>query len=170
MSEAKKPPRFRFSLKALVTFIAILAFTFSSWIVYSKYRIQRLIELRQQGAIVIIRNQTPQAFQAVGLGHLSPFYDVPTVELYVTPSGDTAKLGNVEAPVPKTDAEKAILEQASIARSYGAKDVQLIMIDSFDPGWMGFAEDNGLSSIGDSKERYLKRLKANQETGANINP
>ena len=39
------------SVKAIIALVAILAFTFSSWLFYSKYRLQRAQENRaNQGA------------------------------------------------------------------------------------------------------------------------
>jgi hypothetical protein len=170
MTKEKKQSRFRFSLRVLIASVTILAVGLGGWIAYSKHRMQNLIELRQQGAIVIVRDRTPQALQAVGISELSPFFDVPTVELYVTPVGNDAFIGNSDTLMSSDIAQKTIIEQASIARSYGAEDLQLILIDSFDPKWMTFGEDNSLSVIGDSKQRYMKRLEANQKSGANINP
>jgi hypothetical protein len=170
MTNEKKQSRFRFSIRALFASVTILAVSLGAWIAYSKHRIQGLIELRQQGAIVIVRDRTPQALQAVGLSELSPFFDVPTVEFYITPVGNDAFVGNSDTLTSRDLAQKTILEQASIARSYGAEDLQLILIDSFDPKWMTFGEENSLSVIGETKQRYMKRLKANQESGANINP
>jgi hypothetical protein len=170
MMKEKKQSRFRFSIRALIASLTIVAVGLGGWIAYSKHRIQGLFELRQQGAIVIVRDRTPQALQAIGISQLSPFFDVPTVELYVTPLGSDALVGNSETLTSSDIAQKTILEQASSARHYGAKDVQLILIDSFDPKWFAFAEDNSLTTIGDSKQRYMERLKANQESGANINP
>lgn len=163
-------PRFRFSIKVLIAVIAVIAVGFGNWIAYSNAKFARLYDLRDKGAIVIIRNDTPKVFQAIGLKHLTPFFDVPTVELYVTPIGQEAMVGNIKALWKTADAKDMILDQASVARSNGAKDVQLILIDDFDADWMMFAEEHEMASIGDSKERYEKRLKANQETGANINP
>jgi len=128
------------------------------------------VALREQGAIVIVRDGTPQALQAVGIDHLSPFFDVPTVELYVTPVGGNASVGVSDTMTSRSDAQKTILAQIATARDYGADDIQLILIDSFDAQWMVFAQDNSLSTISDGKQRYLKRLRANQESGANINP
>jgi hypothetical protein len=162
--------RFRFSLKALFTLIAVVAVAFGGWIGYSRYKIRRLVELREQGVIVILRDRTPTFLQSVGLKNMSPFFDVPTVELYVTPKGTDALVGNSDTLKSNAIAKEEILRQAAVARSYGAKDLQLILIGDFSPEWMAFAQENSYSIIGDSKQRYLKRLKANQESGANINP
>ena len=97
-------------------------------------------------------------------------FSVPTVELYVTPRGADALIGSSEQLTCKANAQKYLQEKAMEARSYGAEDIQLILIDSFDSEWMKFASDNSMSAIGDSKQRYMARLKANQESGANINP
>lgn len=163
-------PRVRFSIKVLLAVMAVVAVGFGNWIAYSNAKLASLDRLRDQGAIVIIRNKTPKVFQAIGLKHLTPFFDVPTVELYVTPLGQEAMVGNVKARWKTADAKHMIISQVRDARSNGAKDVQLILIDSFDADWMTFADEMGMATIGDSKERYEKRLKANQETGANINP
>jgi hypothetical protein len=162
--------RFRFSLKALLAFITLVSLGIGGWKAYSLFRIKKLEELRQQGVIVILRDRTPQALQSIGLKQLSPFFDVPTIELYVTPLGADAQVGDSQSVVPNSTAEQSILEQARIARSYGAKDLQLGILGEWDNSWGEFAFKNSLSPIGDSRECYLKRLRANQESGANINP
>ena len=161
--------RFRFSIKTLIACLTILAVGLGGWISYSKHRIQGLLKLREQGAIVIIRDRTPEALQSVGIANLSPFFDVPTVELYVTAMQDDALVGSSDVLVSRATAQSQILEQVATAKSYGAQDIQLILVDSFDPQWMAFAEEHSLSTIGESKQRYMKRLHANQESGANIN-
>jgi hypothetical protein len=70
----------------------------------------------------------------------------------------------------KAFAQKYLREKAKEARSYGAEDIQLGLLDSFDREWADFAFENSMSPIGDSKQRYMARLKANQESGANFNP
>ena len=152
---------------AIVTLTAV---GLGGWIVYSNYKIHKLIELRQQGAIVIIRDETPQWLESIGIERLSPFSSVPTVELYVTPMGTDALVGDSETLKSNAVAQRLILEQASTATAYGAEDIQLILVDNFDSEWMTFANDNSLSAIGESKQRYTARLKANRESGANINP
>jgi hypothetical protein len=170
--EEKKKRRLRFSIKTLIACITIVAMSLGGWIAFSKFQIQKLEELRDQGVIVIVRDRTPQAFQSVGIKRLSPFFDVPTIELYVTPLGNDAKVGNSDELVSNSDAEELILSQAALARSYGAEDIQLGLVDigSFDHGWRMFATENSLLTVSESKERYAKRLRANQESGANINP
>jgi hypothetical protein len=122
-------------------------------------------------SIVIIRDRTPKVLQAIGIKQLHPFYSVPTVELYVTPMGADALIGNSDQLTSKAAAQKYLFEKATEARSYGAEDIQLILIDSnFDSEWMRFASEHSMSAIGDKKQRYMARLKANQESGANINP
>lgn len=166
----RKRSRLRFSIKNLMAAVTLLAVGLGGWIAYSNYKVQRLTELRQQGAIVIIRNRTPRVLQAIGIKQLHPFYSVPTVELYVTPRGADALIGNSEQLRSKAVTQKYLLEKAMAARSYGAEDIHLILIDSFDSEWMKFASENSMSAIGDNKQRYTARLKANQESGANINP
>ena len=165
-----KQSRFRFSTRTLIACVTILAVVLGGWIAYSKYNIQKLLELRQQGAIVIIRDRTPQTLQRLGLQQLSPFFDVPTIELYITPIGDEASVGDSDQLISRVNAQEKILVQLATARSYGAEDIQLILVDKFDHEWMKFAEENSLATIGETKQRYVKRLRANQESGANINP
>lgn len=162
--------RFRFSTKSLISAVTVIAVILGGWIFYSKYNIQQLLELREQGAIVIIRDRTPLALQRVGIQNLTPFFDVPTIELYITAIEDTAIVGDSDQPISRVEAQKEILAQVATARRYGAEDIQLILIDNFDHEWGMFAQENSLLTIGDSKPRYAKRLQANQETGANINP
>jgi len=166
----EKRSRLRFSIKTLMVAVTLLAVGFGGWIAYSNYKIRKLTDLRQQGAIVIIRDRTPRVLQAVGIKQLHPFYSVPTVELYVTPRGADASIGNSDQLTSNSVAQKNLLELATLARSYGAKDIQLILICTFDSEWMKFASENSMSAIGDNKQRYLARLKTNQESGANINP
>lgn len=166
----RKRSSFRFSLKTLIASVTLLAVGIGGWISYSNYKIQRLRELRQQGAIVILRDRTPSVLQAIGIKQLPPFYSVPTVELYVTPRGAGASIGNSQQVTSKAVAQKCLQEIAMEARSYGAEDIQLIVIDSFESEWIKFASENSMSAIGDSQQRYLARLKANQDSGANINP
>jgi hypothetical protein len=166
----RKVSRLRFSIKALLAAVAMVAIGLGGWIGYSTYKLRRLIQLRDEGAIVIIRDRTPRAFRAVGIEQLYPFYSVPTVELYVTPRGADAVVGNNDQLMSKEAAKKCLLQKASDARSYGAEDIQLITIDSFDFEWTDFAREHSIKSIGDNKARYIARLKANQESGANINP
>lgn len=162
--------RLRFSIKTLMAVVTFVALSLGGWIAWSKYKLQQLTVLRQQGTIIIIRDRTPRALQAIGIKQLHPFYSVPTVELYVTPKGADALVGNSEQVISNADARNNLLHQAAIARGYGATDIQLILIDSFDGEWTNFAFANSMALIGDSKQRYMARLKANQETGANINP
>ncbi len=150
--------------------VTLVAVGLGGWIAYSNYKIQKLIELRQQGAIVIIRDRTPSVLRAIGIKQLHPLYSVPTVELSVTPRGADALLGNSDQLTSSAVAQRYLLEKATLARNYGAKDIQLILIGSFDSKWMKFASENSMSPIGDSKQRYMARLKTNQESGANINP
>ncbi len=166
----KKRTRIRFSLKSLLVFVTLSAVVFGTWIAYSNFKIRKLVELRQQGVIVILRDGTPHWLKSIGIKRLSPFSRVPTVELYVTPMGSDAIVGNSENLTSNVIAQELIMEQVSTARAHGAEDIQLILVGSFSPEWMAFANDNSLSSIGDSKQRYAARLKANQKTGANINP
>jgi hypothetical protein len=166
----RKRTRLRFSLKTLFALVTIAAVCFGGWIEYSRYKIRKLVALRQQGVIVIVRDRTPKLLRSVGITNLSPFFDVPTVELYVTPKGADALVGNSETLLSDASARQRLLEQAAIARSYGAADIQLIQVDGSSPEWSAFADENSLLRIGESNERYKKRLKANQETGANINP
>ena len=160
----------RISLRTLLSIVTLLAVGLGGWIVYGNYRIHKLTELRQEGVIVIVRDGTPEVLRSIGISNLSPFRSVPTIELYVTPKANGALLGNSEELKSKSDAQKYLLEKAEVARSYGAEDLLLILIDSFDPVWMKFGSDNSMSIISDSAQRYIARLKANQETGANINP
>jgi hypothetical protein len=162
--------RARFSVKTLMIAWTLLAAGIGGWIAYAEYKMKNLTKLRQQGEIVIIRNETPKLLQSVGINELSPLSSVPTVELYVTPKGPNALIGDSEELIPKATAQKYILDKATKARNNGAKDIQLILVDSFDPEWMEFASENSMSIVGESRERYLKRLKANRESGANINP
>ncbi|MEX0643476.1 MAG: hypothetical protein WD468_12285 [Pirellulales bacterium] len=167
----RKRSRFRFSIKALMAAVTLLAVGLGGWIAYSNYRIHKLTGLLEEGAIVIIRDRTPKALQSIGIKQLSPFYSVATIELYVTPRGADALIGNSEQLTSNDVAQRYLVEKATLARSYGAKDIQLILIDSsFDSEWMKFASENAMSAIGDSKQRYMARLKANQESGANTNP
>jgi hypothetical protein len=170
MTEKRQRARFRFSIRAAMALLTVVAVGLASWIFYSKHRMQKLVGLRDQGVIIIVRDRTPQLLQYIGIRELSPFFDVPTVELYVTPVGEDAYVGNSNALVSREEAEGSILQQASTARSYGADDLQLILIDNFDSKWMGFGDQHSLSVIEDGKERYAKRLRANQENGANLNP
>jgi hypothetical protein len=162
--------RLKFSIKALLAAMTLLAVGLGGWLAYTNYKIKKLTELRHQDAIVIIRKETPGALQSLGIEQLPPFSSVPTVELYVTPKGASATIGNSEELLPNAVAQKYILEQATEARNNGAQDIQLILVDTFDPEWANFAQKNSMSVIGDTKERYQARLKANQESGANINP
>lgn len=162
--------RLRFSIRALLGTMALVALVLGGWVAYSHHKLHKLTELREDGAIVIIRDGTPEVLQSIGLKKLSPFCSVPTVELYVTPLGTDALVGNTDKPMSRKSAEEYIRGKAIEARNYGANDIQLILIDKFDTEWMKFAEDNRLAAIGDTKQRYMARLKANQETGANINP
>jgi hypothetical protein len=148
----------------------LLAVGIGGWFAYAEYKIKNLTKLRQQGEIVIIRDGTPKSLQSVGIKQFGTLSSVPTVELYVTPKGANASIGESEELIPKAAAQNYILDEATKARSNGAKDIQLILIDGFDPEWMDFASKNAMSVIGESRERYLKRLKANRESGANINP
>jgi hypothetical protein len=150
--------------------LALLAAALGGWIGYAKYKMKNLTELRQQGEIVIIRHQTPNVMQSVGIEKFSPLTSVPTVELYVTPKGANALIGDGEELVPVATAQERILEKATEARNNEAKDIQLILLDGFDPAWMRFAKSNSMNVVGDTRDRYLKRLKANRESGANINP
>jgi hypothetical protein len=161
----------RFSLKALFALVTIIAIVLGGWIGYSRYKVRKLVELRQQGAIVILRDRTPSFLQSIGLKNMSPFFDVPTVELYVNPKGSEASVGNTENLISNTDAQVQLLRQASIARNYGAEDIQLILLtDESVPDWSAFAKENSFSTIRENPERYRKRLEANQESGGNINP
>jgi hypothetical protein len=108
--------------------------------------------------------------KSLGIKHVPPFSSVATVELYVTPKGANASIGDSEELMPVAAAQRTILEQATAARENGANDIQLILIDSSPPEWMEFATQHSLSGIGDSKKRYITRLKANQKSGANTNP
>lgn len=92
------------------------------------------------------------------------------MELYVTPRGNEAMVGNSQSSTSKAAAKKLILDQASTARANGADDIQLIIVDSFGREWSTFANNNSLACIGENKQRYAARLKANLESGANINP
>ena len=169
--EATHPRRPRFSMKALLAVVTIAVVGLGGWIAYSKYKLRELQKLRTDGAIVILRDQTPQALQSIGIRQLSPFYEVPTVELYVTSVGDQAYLGDSETAMPVAEAKERIAEQAATARSYGANDIQLIFIGQLTGReWMVFAEENRLTVISENKNRYLERLRANRESGANIDP
>lgn len=108
--------------------------------------------------------------QKMGIKQLYPFYAVATVELHIAPRGDDALIENSGQLSSKAVAQKYVVETAREVRNYGATDIQLILIDSFDSEWMRFASENSLSVIGDTRQRYITRLKANQESGANINP
>jgi hypothetical protein len=162
--------RLRFSVKKLLTAVTLLALVLGGWIGYANYKIKNLTELRQEGEIVIIRDETSKALQSVGIEQARPFFSVPTVELYVTPKGANALIGDSEELIPNATAQKIILKKAMEARRNGAKDIQLILIDDFDSEWMKFGSENSMSVIGENRERYLKRLKANRDSGANINP
>ncbi len=160
----------KFSVRTLMAIITLVAVCLASWIAFEKHKLRNLEELKQQGAIVILRNGTPQWLREIGVDRLSPFCSAPTVELYVTPKGNDAIVGNSESLTTKAIAQKLILDQASTARTNGAEHIQLIIVDSFDRDWSMFASDNSLAIIGESSERYVARLKANLESGANINP
>jgi hypothetical protein len=162
--------RLRFSIRTLLAVVTALAVGLGGWIGYSKDKLNKLAAMRQEGAIVIVRNGTPKWLRSIGVEQLSPFYSVSTVELYVTPMGDEALVGNSDKLISKEEAKSCILEQAAEARSYGSKDIQLILIDDFNAEWMEFAAANSMAVIGDRRPRYLARLAANQESGANINP
>jgi hypothetical protein len=166
----KSRRRLRFSVKSLFIVVTLLCVGLGGWITFSNYKLRRLTKLRAEGAIVIFRDRTPRPLQAIGITHLHPFYSIPTVELYVTPQGSESVVGNNEVLVPNETARRRIIEMASEARSCGANDIHLITLDGFDPEWFRFANENSLTVIGESKNRYLARLKANQEPGANINP
>jgi hypothetical protein len=98
------------------------------------------------------------------------FYSVPTVELYVAPRSAGALVGNSEKLTSEKLAKQRILEMATEASNYGAIDVQLVLVDNFALEWAKFGADNSMPPISDSKERYLTRLKANQDSGKNVNP
>jgi hypothetical protein len=166
----KMRSRPRFSIKALLVVVTLLAVGLGGWIAYSNYKIHNLTGLRKQSAIVIVRDQTPKALKSLGIKQLRPFSSVATVELYVAPKGANASIGDSEAVMPVAAAQKIILEQATAARENGATDIQLILIDDSDADWMKFARENSMSVVGESKPRYMARLKANRESGANINP
>ena len=166
----KKPTRLRVSLRILIAAVTIVALGLGCWIAYANHKMRQLVSMRQSGAIVVFRDGTPNALKSIGIVNLSPFLEVPNVELYVMPLGDSAVVGNSDVSVPVDVAKHVIRDQASTARSLGAKDVQLIQIDRYDPAWQTFADENSLTTINESKPRYLKRLNANQETGANTNP
>jgi hypothetical protein len=166
----KMKSRPRFSIKALLVVVTFLAVGLGGWIAYSNYKIQNLTGLREQSAIVIVRDQTPKALKSLGIKQLRPLSSVATVELYVTPKGANASIGDSEATMSVAAAQNIILEQATTARENGANDIQLILIDGSDAEWMRFARENSMSVIGESKPRYMARLKANRESGANINP
>lgn len=168
---ANQARRFRFSIRFLLAIVTLLALILGGWIAYSNYEIHQLTNLRQQGAIVIIRDRTPGWLRTIGINHLHPFFSVPTVELYVTPQSTSTLIGNSDEPISTAAAQKEILKMAAEARSCGATDVQLILLDNFDGEWARFATTaNSMSIIGDSTQRYSARLKANQDTGANFNP
>lgn len=160
----------RFSVRALLVGMTLLAVFLGGWIGYAKYKMRNLTELRDQGDIVIFRHETPKAMQSVGIEKFPPLTSSPTVELYVTPKGANALIGDSDELIPMAIAQERILEKATRARSNGAKDIQLILLDGFDPAWMSFAQSNSMNVIGDTRDRYLKRLKANRESGENINP
>jgi hypothetical protein len=162
--------RLRFSVKKLLAVATLLALALGGWIGYANYKINNLTSLRQEGEIVIIRDETPKALQSVGITQAKPFSSVATIELYVTPKGANASIGNSEEVMPRAAAQQYILEKATTARRNGATDIQLILIDGMDPEWVTFANENSMSVIGETRERYLKRLKANQKSGENINP
>lgn len=162
--------RLIFSLKGLFAFVTLVAVILGAWIGYSRFKVKKLTELRQQGAIIILRDRTPQLLQSIGIRELSPFFDVPTVELYVTPNGGNAFVGDSETVTTNAQAKEQLLQQATVARSYGAEDIQLILVDGSTPEWRTFAKENGFKTIGERKQRYMKRLAANRESGANINP
>jgi hypothetical protein len=162
--------RLRFSTRILLLSVTTVALALGGWIAYSKHRLNQLAGMRREGAIVIVRNGTPPWLQSIGVKQLSPFYSVSTVELYVTPMGSEAVIGVSDRPLPRDEAKSRLLDQANEARGYGSKDIQLISLGDLDRDWMAFAESNSLTVVSDSKERYLKRLAANQETGADVNP
>ena len=165
-----KGTRSGFSVTALTFILVLLVTLFRGWIVYSDARIQKLTELRREGAIVILRYQTPKVLQAIDVKSLDALFCTPTVELYVAPQGLSASVGKGEKLMSNADAKKKLLRQASLARNCGADDIQLILIDSFDEEWIRFASANSMSTISDSKQRYLVRLEANQKSGANVSP
>jgi len=167
--KTKRTP-LRFTVRTLLAVVTLVAVCLGGWISYENHKIHNLEKLRQQGAIVIVRDGTPQWLRSLGIERLVPFYSVPTVELYVTPKGNDAIVGNSGTLTSKSVAQKLILDQASTARANGANDIQLIIVDDFDREWSKFASDNSLASIGESKQRYAAWLKANLESGANINP
>src|SRR5262249_27078301 len=81
-----------------------------------------------------------------------------------------ALIGASDRPVPLADAQKYVLGKAAEARTNGARDVQLILIDNAPREWMEFASQNSLTVVMENRQRYLARLRANQQSGANINP
>ena len=95
---------------------------------------------------------------------------MPTVELYVTPAGDNARVGDSESITTNALAQDLILKQANVARSNGAEDIQLIIVGKPEMEWFLFAQENSMAAIGETAERYAARLKANLETGVNIDP
>ena len=59
--------RVRFSVKALLVAMSLLAIGLGGWISYANYKLHKLTALRDEGAIVIIRDRTPKALQSIGV-------------------------------------------------------------------------------------------------------
>src|SRR3954470_16323758 len=97
--------RVRFSIKSLLVVITLLAATLGAWIAYSTYEMKNLMALRNDDAIVVLRNQTPKALKAMGVKSSSPIFSAATVELYVTPLGTNALIGASNQPVPTANAQ-----------------------------------------------------------------
>ena len=165
-----KPRRLRFTVRTLLVALTVFAICFGGWIGYENQKIRNLKELRNQGAIVILRDGTPQWLKSLGIRELRPFCTIPTVELYVTPIGIDTIVGSSKTKTSKLEAQALILKQSSTAKTNGATNIQLVVVDNFDPEWGAFAMKNSLKFIVETKQRYLKRLEANLESGANINP
>ena len=168
--EDAKRGRPKFTIRTLLLIATLFAVCLGGWIGYKNQRIWSIEQLRNQGAIVILRDRPPGWLSSVGVKTLRPFTTVPTVELYVTPAGDNARVGSNESSTTNALAQDAILKQANVARSNGTEDIQLIIVGEPEMEWFSFAKDNSMAAIVDTAERYAARLKANVKTGANINP
>ena len=165
-----KKTRPRFTIRTLLVIVTLFSACLGGWIGYQNQRIRTIEQLRNHGAIVILRDKSPWWLSSIGVKTLRPFTAVATVELYVTPMGANARIGNGETMTPNARAQDMILRQADVARSNGAKDIHLGIIGEPAMEWFLFAQDNSMKAIVESAERYAARLEANIKNGANINP
>ncbi len=169
-----KARHFRFSLKSLLLLVTLVAFALGAWIVSSQSRIREIESLRDQGTIVRLVCNPPSILQSIGLKNTWPLFVEPfVIELYVSPVEGGARLGDDDTVFSKEDAFARLLEQKAEASRMGASDIQLAIV--MGPGrppmeWLRFGTDNFGVSVCENESRYLLRLAANRENGANINP